>query len=180
MRMNQTSLSVLAACFCALLLSVSLQAQNVSAIADAPSVTALHLLPSRSVAGAPSVIAAAFDTSAQSALAEQPAPPPPGSSRGWEAPVVDRPFAFSTLALFASSIADVELTTRCMSNGYCTAVPDTLRSRARLYAVGLPLDLGVTYVGYYLKKHNKKFWFMPGGAVTAGNVVYSVHAVQHQ
>ena len=60
--------------------------------------------------------------------------------------VTSRSFLVVTSVLFASTIANVELTSSCMRpydhnpGGECREVPDALRSRSRLYAVSVPAD----------------------------------------
>ncbi|MFB3917506.1 MAG: hypothetical protein ACE14M_12300 [Terriglobales bacterium] len=81
--------------------------------------------------------------------------------------------------MFASAISAAELTTRCMDDHFCTAVPDALRSRGALYGVGIPAAIGVTSLGYYLKTRGHRWWFVPAALVTAGSIVYGVHASQN-
>jgi hypothetical protein len=81
--------------------------------------------------------------------------------------------------MFSSSIANVELTTRCFRGGACTAIPGPLRSRGALYGVGLPIDVAVTVMGYRLKRAGHRWWFVPAAAVTAGNIIYAVHAARY-
>jgi len=102
--------------------------------------------------------------------------PTPGGTQWVD---VDREFVMATSVLFGSSIANAELTTRCINSGFCTAVPGPLRSRGALYGVGLPADAGVTVLGYLLKHGGHRWWFVPAALVTAGNSIYAVHASQH-
>ena len=93
--------------------------------------------------------------------------------------VQDRQFLLVNGLMFASSIANVELTTRCVNGGACSALPGPLRSRGALYGMGLPIDLGVTVLGYRLKRSGNRWWFVPAAAVTVGNVVYGIHAARY-
>ena len=93
--------------------------------------------------------------------------------------LADKEFLMATGILFGSSIANVELTHRCLENGACSLVPRALVRRRALYGVGLPADAGVTVLGYYLKRSGRRWWFVPAAIVTAGNVVYGIHAAQH-
>ena len=93
--------------------------------------------------------------------------------------VMDQHFMLVNGLMFTSSIANVELTTRCFNSGACSALPGPLRSRGALYSLGLPIDLGVTVLGYHLKRSGHRWWFVPAAAVTAGNVVYGIHAARH-
>ena len=93
--------------------------------------------------------------------------------------VIDREFIIGNSVMLGSTIADVELTERCMESLACSAVPNRLRSRKRLYAVGLPTNLGVGVLGYYLKRHGHAWWFVPAALITTGNVVYGIHAAHY-
>jgi len=101
--------------------------------------------------------------------------PMPG---GTQVPM-DKEFLMATGILFGSSIANVELTHRCLENDACTLVPRALVRRRALYGVGLPADAGVTVLGYFLKRSGRRWWFVPAAIVTAGNTIYGIHAAQH-
>jgi len=101
--------------------------------------------------------------------------PTPG---GTQVPM-DKEFLITTGVLFGSSIANVELTHRCLENGACSLVPRALVRRRALYGVGLPADAGITVLGYYLKRSGRRWWFVPAAIVTAGNTIYGIHAAQH-
>jgi hypothetical protein len=156
MKPNRTQLLLLIACLCVIAVPVVAQTS------------------------APTTLAAAADTSS-SPLPDAPsvetrtqAPPPPAAEQ-WsstESLVV-------TSALFASSVANVELTTRCLESGACTAVPSALRGRWKLYAVALPADMGITILDSYLKRSGHRWWFVPAAIFTAGNTLYAIHAAQH-
>ena len=91
----------------------------------------------------------------------------------------DKYFMLVNGLMFSSSIADVELTNRCFQTPACTAVPGPLRSRAALYGMGLTTDVGVSVLGYYLKRSGHRWWYVPAAIVTVGNVIYSVHAARY-
>ena len=107
---------------------------------------------------------------------------PPPSARGPIAEgefATDRQFMMVNGLMFGSSIANVELTTRCFNSGACSAVPGPLRSRGALYGLGLTTDVGVTVLGHYLKRSGHRWWFVPAAVVTVGNVVYAIHASRY-
>ena len=106
---------------------------------------------------------------------------PPSAVRrvGYGEVGTDRQFMLVNGLMFASSIANVELTTRCFNSGACSALPGPLRSRGALYGVGLTTDVGVTLLGHYLRRSGHRWWFVPAAAVTVGNVVYAIHAAQY-
>jgi len=120
--------------------------------------------------------------------APNPEPRVPPPSAGWAVrptptaggmQIADKEFVVATGALFGSSVANVELTHRCLENGECSLVPRALVRRRALYGVGLPADAGITVLGYYLKRSGRKWWFVPAAIVTAGNTIYGIHAAQH-
>ena len=115
---------------------------------------------------------------APSAQRRSSAAPPSGLAPIANPEVKDKQFFLVNGVMFASSIANVELTARCFNSGACTAVPGPLRSRGALYGLGLPADVGATVLGYYLKRSGHRWWFVPAAAVTAGNVVYAIHAAR--
>jgi len=93
--------------------------------------------------------------------------------------VIDREFIIGNSVMLGSTIANVELTVRCLHDGACRAVPSDLHGHKRLYAAALPANLGMGVLGYYLKRGGHPWWFVPAALVTAGNVVYGIHAAQH-
>lgn len=101
------------------------------------------------------------------------------TAQGKQIMAMDKEFVLVNGLMFGSSIANVELTTRCLQNGACTMVPGGLRSRAALYGVGLPAEAGVAVLGYYLKRTGRRWWFVPAALVTAGNAIYAVHAAKY-
>jgi hypothetical protein len=136
----------------------------------------------------PTTVAVAGDPNLALPDAPSPAPKSAGSNpwaavrptaQGKQIMAMDKEFALVNGLMFGSSIANVELTTRCLENGACTMVPSGLRSRKRLYAVSLPADVGITALGYYLKRSGHRWWFVPAALVTAGNAIYAVHAAKY-
>jgi hypothetical protein len=93
--------------------------------------------------------------------------------------VIDREFVIGNSVMLGSTIANIELTARCMESGACSAVPNHLKNRERLYVVGLPANLGVGVLGYYLKRGGHRWWFVPAALITTGNVVYGIHAAKY-
>jgi len=93
--------------------------------------------------------------------------------------VIDREFIIGNSVMLGSTIANTELTLRCLENHYCSLVPADLRGHKRLYAVSLPTTLGAGILGYYLKRGGHSWWFVPAALITTGNVVYGIHAAQH-
>jgi len=93
--------------------------------------------------------------------------------------VVDRKFLYQIAPLFASSVINAELSLRCVQNGACSEVPSFLHSRAALYGIGLPADVGITLLEHSLKRSGRRWWFVPSTIVTAGNLVYAVHAAHY-
>lgn len=81
--------------------------------------------------------------------------------------------------MFGSSIVSAELTQACLAAGKCDFVPDAFHSRVAMYGAGVPAAIGVSYLGYYLKKRGHRWWFIPAAMVTAGNFVVSAHAAHY-
>ncbi|MGA8221569.1 MAG: hypothetical protein WB780_07930 [Candidatus Acidiferrales bacterium] len=82
-------------------------------------------------------------------------------------------------AMLSSSIVAAQLTQDCLHSGKCDFVPNAFHSRAAMYGAGLPAATGVAYLGYYLKKKNYRWWFVPAALVTAGNVIVAAHAARY-
>jgi hypothetical protein len=92
-------------------------------------------------------------------------------------PIFDKPFAIATAGLVGSSIANAEAIVGCEPKA-CQAVPGSLRSRAALYAIGIPVDIGIGYVSYRLRQSRyHRWWYVPMGVITFGNIIYATHAV---
>jgi len=116
----------------------------------------------------------------------QPAPPPAPSvimkrqsaPSAVSRPIFDRPFAAAAAGLLGSSIANAEAIERCEPRA-CQDVPGVLRSRAGLYGVGLPADVGAGYISDRLRQSRyHRWWYVPMGIVTLGNIIYAAHALE--
>jgi hypothetical protein len=91
--------------------------------------------------------------------------------------VMDRHYFLFTGAMFGSSVMNAELTLRCLNkHAACNDVPHALQSRAALYGIGIPADLAVSYLTYYMKKKHSHIWYAPSAAVTGANVFLGVRA----
>jgi hypothetical protein len=91
----------------------------------------------------------------------------------------DKYFMLVNGLMFSSSITNVELTRNCLIDRACSAIPSPLRSRGALYSIGLTADVAVGMLGYRLKNSEHRWWWVPAAAVTAGNIIYSIHAVHY-
>jgi hypothetical protein len=99
-----------------------------------------------------------------------------GGSLGVDRSVMDRSYMAVTGTMFAASIFDAELTMRCLEQRTCSYIPSSFRSRTALYGIGIPADLGVSYLTYYMKRKRSRIWFMPSALVTVANIYVGVHA----
>jgi hypothetical protein len=69
------------------------------------------------------------------------------------------------------------LTVRCLEvHASCNDVPSALKSRAALYGIGIPADLGVAYLTYYMKKKHSRIWYAAPAVVTGANMFLAVRA----
>lgn len=89
---------------------------------------------------------------------------------------IDRKYMLAVGTMFAASIVNVEETNKCLQVGTCSFVPEDLRSRKRLYAVGVPAELGVAYLSFILKDRGHRWWFAPIIVVTAGSIYIAYHS----
>jgi hypothetical protein len=87
------------------------------------------------------------------------------------------PFVAANAILLGSTIANAEMITRCQPSA-CSSVPDSIRTRGALYAIGIPASVGITYISYRIKRGGSRWWILPVAVFTAGNAVYAVHAAQ--
>jgi hypothetical protein len=70
------------------------------------------------------------------------------------------------------TVVDVELTQHCLANGLCREGNPLLPSnRGKVYAIQLPLAIGVSYIGHRWHKDGFKYWWVPQAAVIAGHGV---------
>jgi hypothetical protein len=99
-----------------------------------------------------------------------------GGPMGVDRGVADRNYLALTGAMFSASIFDAELTMRCLEQKTCTYVPSSYRTRTALYGIGIPVDLGISYLTYYMKKKHSRIWYVPAALVTVANVYVGVHA----
>jgi hypothetical protein len=91
--------------------------------------------------------------------------------------VADRNYLLVTGGLFGSSVANAELTIRCLQkHAACNDVPSSLQSRAAIYGIGIPADIGIAYLSYHMKKKHSRIWFVPAAAVTGANLFLAVRA----
>lgn len=105
------------------------------------------------------------------------APAAMGGPLGVDRGVADRTYLVFTGAMFSASIANAELTLNCLKqHPSCNDVPSSLKSRAAMYGIGIPADLGVAYLTYYMKRKRSHIWYVPAAAVTAANVFLGIRA----
>jgi hypothetical protein len=91
--------------------------------------------------------------------------------------VADRNYWLVTGGMFGASVANVELTVRCLqAQTSCNDVPASLKSRAALYGIAIPADFGVAYLSYYMKKKHSRIWYVPAALVTGANMFLAVRA----
>jgi hypothetical protein len=97
--------------------------------------------------------------------------------------VADRAYLALTGGMFGASIANAELTINCLDrHPSCNDVPPSLKSRAAIYGIGIPADLGVAYLTYCLKRKHNHIWYVPAAAVTGANIflAYSAYHWGHE
>jgi hypothetical protein len=105
--------------------------------------------------------------------------PPPttkGGAFGVNGGVADGKYLGLTGGMFGSTVANAELTQRCLSEKTCTFFPSSLSSRAAMYGIGLPADFAVAYVSYRLKRNHNRFWIVPEAALTGANIFVAAHS----
>ena len=100
-----------------------------------------------------------------------------GGPLGVDRSVADRHYFLFTGAMVGSSIVNAELTVRCLNkHASCNDVPRALQSRAALYGIGIPADLAISYLTYYMKRKHSHIWYAPSALVTGANVFVGVRA----
>ena len=106
------------------------------------------------------------------------APPAAAGGPFWvDRSVVDRNYVLVTGGMIGASIVNTELTMRCFAkHASCNDIPSFFHRRLVLYGIGLPADLGVAYLTYYMKKKHHHLWYVPAAVVTGANVVLAVRA----
>jgi hypothetical protein len=91
--------------------------------------------------------------------------------------VADRTYLALTGGMVGASVANAELTINCLGrHPSCNDVPPSLKSRAAIYGIGIPADLGVAYLTYCLKRKHNHIWYVPAGAVTGANLFFAYRA----
>ena len=125
-----------------------------------------------SLPDAPSAVAASQSSQELPIVSEEGTKKPPAPPTN---ATVGLPFLAANGVLFGSTIANAEMIARCRPSS-CQAVPDAIRSRSALYGIGIPSSLAVSYVSYRLKRGATRWWIAPVAVLTAGNIVYAVHA----
>jgi hypothetical protein len=105
---------------------------------------------------------------------------PPAAMGGPLAPdrsVADRNYLLLTSGMIGASVFNAEATLHCLTqHPDCNDVPPSLRSRAALYGIGIPADLGVAYLTYFMKKKHSTLWYLPAAVVAGGNLFLGVRA----
>lgn len=86
--------------------------------------------------------------------------------------VATLPYWATTGVVFGSNIAAIEVLQSCLSANQCQSIPGAMRSRGAMYGVGIPVAAGVSLLDYYLKKKEKRWWYVPAIAATAFNVAF--------
>ncbi len=77
-----------------------------------------------------------------------------------------------TGATVVTTVADIELTQHCIRAGTCQEGNPLLPSdRKKVYAIQLPITIGVSYIGHRWHKDKFKYWWVPQAAVIAGHGV---------
>jgi hypothetical protein len=104
------------------------------------------------------------------------APATRGGSFGVDRRVADWEYVGLTGGMFAATVANTELTQRCLSQSTCTFFPSALSSRAAMYGVGIPADAAVAYFSYRLKKNHNRFWIVPEALFTGANLYVAAHS----
>src|SRR5271154_5901836 len=109
--------------------------------------------------------ASAADPAASPAVKRDSHGAPPAAMGGPLTPdrtVADRNYLLLTGGMFGASVANAELTIRCLQvHASCNDVPSSLNSRVALYGIGIPADFGVAYLSYYMKKKHSHIWYVP-------------------
>lgn len=91
--------------------------------------------------------------------------------------VADRNYLLLTGGMIGASVFNAEVTLHCLNeHPDCNDVPSSLRSRAALYGIGIPADLGVAYLTYFMKKRHSSMWYVPAAVVSGANLFFGVRA----
>jgi hypothetical protein len=91
--------------------------------------------------------------------------------------VADRNYLLVTGGMFGASVFNAEVTQHCLNEHTdCNDVPSSLHSRAAMYGIGIPADLGIAYLTYYMKKRHSSMWYVPAAVVAGANLFFGVRA----
>ncbi len=163
------------------LVGASAQAVLIATAVGTPAISAVN--DESELPDAPS--AAKPDTSTSDASAAAPArkessgapAAATSGSLGVDRTVADRNYLAVTGGMFGASIINAELTVHCLNvHPSCNDVPTSLHSRAALYGIGIPADIGVAYLTYIMKKRHSRIWYVPAALVTGANLFFGVRA----
>ncbi len=89
-------------------------------------------------------------------------------------------YSILTASVYGSNITAIELLQGCLGNNRCRTVPGPMRGRPAMYITGLGVATGVSYLGYYLKKRNVRWWFVPAVLATSFDMVFVIGAAKRQ
>jgi hypothetical protein len=106
----------------------------------------------------------------------------PGATSGvlnFDAKVADWPYWAVNGAMLSSSLFAIDLTHKCLAAGACTFVPDAFRERRVMFEAGLPAEVAVSYLSYYLKDRHLRWWFVPAAIAIGGDIIVSAHAAHY-
>jgi hypothetical protein len=86
--------------------------------------------------------------------------------------VIDKKFVGMSALVMGFTIADIETTQHCLSNGTCKELnPSMPHSRAGMYAVNIPVNAFAMYLSYRLKASGHKTWWIAPIAVSGAHAV---------
>ena len=86
--------------------------------------------------------------------------------------VFDKKFALLAVVATGLTVADYEMTQRCLARRTCVEADPLLpRSRAGMYATNIPLNAALFYWAYRRKSGGKRLWWLPPMAIIASHAV---------
>jgi hypothetical protein len=86
--------------------------------------------------------------------------------------VFDKKFALLAVVATGLTVADYEMTQRCLSRQTCVEADPLLpHSRAGMYATNIPLNAALFYWAYRRKSGGKRLWWLPPLAIIASHAV---------
>jgi hypothetical protein len=168
------------------------QSRSAPAVSTAPGSGASPDLHADLSTNDPAVVGSRLNAMAPTSLPDAPSavsqapqdqvsPPSAEPKQEPRMPPTNRSFGVTFVAangvLLGSTIANAEMIARCRPSA-CQAIPDSIRSRAALYGIGIPASLAVSYISYRLKRGGTRWWIAPVAVLATGNVAYAVHAAQ--